>query len=229
MWAAWRRRGRRDEVDDIVAAWRRERPDLDVEPLQVLSRLDRLAGVLGERRAAIFARHDLRQHEFDVLAALRREGEPFELTAGELAARTYVTSGTMTSRLDGLTERGLVTRAADREDGRLVRVALTAAGRERVDAAFAALLAAERELLAPLPPATVGPLAEALRALLQRPGATVRLRRPVRPAGARRTARRWRSAVGTPWSGSPTPRRRSAPPRRPAPRSPPAARPRPAR
>src|ERR1700754_3073325 len=119
-----------DEVDDIVVAWRHERPDLDVEPLQVLSRLDRLAGVRGERRAAIFARHHLRRHEFDVLAALRRAGAPFELTAGELAARTYVTSGTMTSRLDGLTERGLVIRAADPVDGRLVRVTLTPAGRQ---------------------------------------------------------------------------------------------------
>lgn len=155
-----------DEVDAIVAAWQRERPDLDVEPLQVLSRLDRLAGVLAERRARSFAGHGLRTHEFDVLAALRREGEPFELTAGELAARTYVTSGTMTSRLDGLTERGLVTRAPDRTDGRLVRVALTAAGRELVDAAFRGLLEAERQLLTPLPDTAHGPLADALRTLL---------------------------------------------------------------
>jgi DNA-binding MarR family transcriptional regulator len=155
-----------DEVDEIVAAWRRERPDLDVEPLQVLSRLDRLAGVLGERRAAIFARHGLRRHEFDVLAVLRRAGEPFELTAGELAARTYVTSGTMTSRLDGLTERGLVTRAPDREDGRLVRVGLTAVGRQILDAAFEELVAAERQLLAPLGADARTALAATLRDLL---------------------------------------------------------------
>lgn len=155
-----------DEVDEIVAAWRRERPDLDVEPLQVMSRLDRLAGVLGERRVAIFARHGLRRHEFDVLAALRRAGDPFELTAGELAARTHVTSGTMTSRLDGLVGRGLVTRAADRADGRLVRVTLAADGRRLVDAAFEALLAAERDLLAPLSDARLDPLADALRRLL---------------------------------------------------------------
>jgi DNA-binding MarR family transcriptional regulator len=132
----------------------------------VLSRLDRLAGVLAERRAAIFARHGLRRHEFDVLAALRRSGAPFELTAGELAARTYVTSGTMTSRLDGLTERALVTRASDREDGRLVRVGLTADGRRLVDAAFAALVDAERELLAPLSEVDRQALAAYLRTLL---------------------------------------------------------------
>ena len=157
-----------DEVDEIVAAWHRERPDLDVEPLQVLSRLDRLAGALGERRAAIFAEYGLRRHEFDVLAALRRSGGLFQLTAGELAVRTYVTSGTMTSRLDGLTSRGLVARIPDSADGRLVRVALTPTGREIVDAAFEALLSAERDLLTPLPPGTVGPLAETLRALLAR-------------------------------------------------------------
>jgi DNA-binding MarR family transcriptional regulator len=155
-----------DEVDEIVAAWRRERPDLDVEPLQVLSRLDRLAGVLAERRSAIFAQHGLRRHEFDVLAVLRRSGAPFELTAGELAARTYVTSGTMTSRLDGLTERGLVTRAADREDGRLVRVGLTAAGRRILDAAFEELVEAERDLLVPLGADARAALAATLRVLL---------------------------------------------------------------
>jgi DNA-binding MarR family transcriptional regulator len=155
-----------DEVDAIVAAWHRERPDLDVDPLHVLSRLDRLAGVLGERRAEIFARHGLRRHEFDVLAALRRSGAPFERTAGELAARTYVTSGTMTSRLDGLTVRGLVTRAPDRDDGRLVRVALTQAGGEIVDAAFEELIEAERELLGPLGADARAELAQTLRRLL---------------------------------------------------------------
>jgi DNA-binding MarR family transcriptional regulator len=164
----WQHGGMADEVDEIVAAWQRERPDLDVEPLQVLSRLDRLAGALGERRAAVFADYGLRRHEFDVLAALRRSGGDFQLTAGELALRTYVTSGTMTSRLDGLTTRGLVTRTPDVLDGRLVRVALTPAGREVVDAAFEALLEAERELLTPLPPDTIGPLADALRTLLAR-------------------------------------------------------------
>jgi DNA-binding MarR family transcriptional regulator len=155
-----------DEVDEIAAAWQRERPDLDVAPMHVMSRLDRLADLLGERRVEIFARHDLRRHEFDVLAALRRSGAPFELTAGELTAQTHVTSGTMTSRLDRLSERGLVTRAADPQDGRLVRVRLTSAGRSAVDAAMAALVAEERELLAPLSKPAQQQLAAALRELL---------------------------------------------------------------
>ena len=155
-----------DEVDDIVAAWGRERADLDVAPLHVLSRVSRLAAVLDQRRAEAFVEHGLQGHEFDVLSVLRRHGEPFELTAGELAALTHVTSGTMTSRLDRLEARTFVTRHADPADGRLVRVRLSQSGRERVDAAFAALLDSERELLATLTPDDRDALASALRSLL---------------------------------------------------------------
>lgn len=158
--------GVNDEVDDIVEAWRRERPDLDVGPLQVLSRISRLADVLDERRAAAFVEHGLQAHEFDVLAALRRSGDPFEMTAGELCAATYVTSGTMTSRLDRLVGRKLVVRRPDDDDGRLVRVRLTAAGRRRVDGAMTALLESERELVGTLTTAKRDRLATSLRELL---------------------------------------------------------------
>ncbi|PZS33254.1 MAG: MarR family transcriptional regulator [Pseudonocardiales bacterium] len=156
-----------DEVDDIVAAWQRERPDLDVTPLEVLSRVSRLAAVLDERRADAFVEHGLQAHEFDVLAALRRSGEPFELTAGELCGLTHVTSGTMTSRLDRLTARKFVTRHQDPADGRLVQVRLTPNGRRRIDAAFSALLDTERDLLGRLPDAKREELVDALRDLLQ--------------------------------------------------------------
>ena len=155
-----------DEVDEIFAAWRRERPDLDVEPLQILSRISRLADVLDDRRAAAFVEHGLQAHEFDVLAALRRRGEPFEMTAGELCVATYVTSGTMTSRLDRLVARKLVVRRPDDDDGRLVRVRLTAAGRRRIDGALTALLGSERELVSALADAKRERLAAGLRELL---------------------------------------------------------------
>lgn len=159
-----------DEVDTIVEAWRRERPDLDVDPLHVLSRISRLAAVLDERRANAFVEHGLQGYEFDVLSVLRRSGEPFERTAGELAALTHVTSGTMTSRINRLSEREFVTRHPDPVDGRLVRVRLTAAGRARVDAALSALVDSERELLATLDTPQRGELADRLRDLLLRAG-----------------------------------------------------------
>jgi DNA-binding MarR family transcriptional regulator len=155
-----------DEVDDIVAAWQRERPDLDVAPLEVLSRISRLAAVLDERRANAFVEHGLQSHEFDVLAALRRSGDPFELTAGELSVLTHVTSGTMTSRLDRLTARKFVSRHPDPTDGRLVRVRLTPTGRRRIDATFAALLDTEHDLLKHLTDLKRDGLVDALRDLL---------------------------------------------------------------
>ena len=139
-----------DEVDRLVAAWRRERPDLDVGPFEVLSRLTRLARHLDRARRTAFAQHDLEVGEFDVLAALRRAGDPYVLSPGQLLSQTLVTSGTMTNRIDRLEARGLVQRRPDPNDRRGVHVRLTAQGKQRGDAALADLLDRERELLAGL-------------------------------------------------------------------------------
>ena len=80
-----------DEVDRLVAAWARERPDLDVRPLEVLSRVTRLARHVDRARGTAFAAHDLDGWEFDVLAALRRAGRPYMLSPGALVAQTLVT------------------------------------------------------------------------------------------------------------------------------------------
>src|SRR5436305_6257387 len=102
----------RDEVDGLVASWQVERPDLDTEPLQVLSRVSRLARHLDRARRAAFAAHGLAAWEFDVLSALRRQGEPYQLSPGALLHATLVTSGTMTNRIDQLEKAGLVRRRA---------------------------------------------------------------------------------------------------------------------
>src|SRR5207245_4415940 len=105
--------GMEDEVDRLVAAWRRERPDLDVEPLEVLSRVSRLARHLDRARRLAFSEHHLEPWEFDVLTALRRAGAPYQLSPGQLLTQTLVTSGTMTNRIDRLTKKGLVERLPD--------------------------------------------------------------------------------------------------------------------
>ena len=157
---------RRDEVDGLVAAWGRERPDLDVSPMQVLSRMTRLARHLDRERRAAFAAHDLESWEFDVLAALRRAGPDVRLTPGQLIKETMVTSGTMTNRIDRLAARGLVAREDHAADRRVVLVRLSDAGRDAVDAAMSDLMAAERRLLADLPDERRNRLASALRELL---------------------------------------------------------------
>lgn len=159
--------GAADEVDVIVGAWHRERPDLDVSPLEVLSRLSRISRRLDQTRAAVFTEQSLETWEFDVLSALRRAGAPYQLSPGALVQQTLVTSGTMTNRVDRLETRGWVRRLPAQNDRRSVIVELTAAGRETVDAALEALLAHEHAILASTSTAERDHLAAALRGLLQ--------------------------------------------------------------
>ncbi|MDP2775301.1 MAG: MarR family transcriptional regulator [Nocardioides sp.] len=156
----------RDEVDELVEAWARERSDLDLEPVAVFSRISRLARHLDLARRDAFTAHGIEPWEFDVLAALRRAGAPYELSPGRLLRETLVTSGTMTNRVDRLTARGYVERSPDPEDRRGVIVRLTAEGKTAVDSAFEALLEAERLLLADLPNRDQTRLASLLRTLL---------------------------------------------------------------
>jgi DNA-binding MarR family transcriptional regulator len=158
--------GAPDEVDALVDAWHRERSDLDLAPVEVFSRVSRLARRLDQLRREAFTEHAIEPWEFDVLAALRRAGRPYQLSPGALLRETLVTSGTMTNRVDRLERRGLVARSPDPADRRGVLVGLTAAGKRTVDAAFEALLDRERTLLAELGPTDARRLAGLLKALM---------------------------------------------------------------
>lgn len=154
-----------DEVDRIVDAWNSQRPDLDFTPLEVLSRVNRLARRLDLARREVFRRSDLETWEWDVLAALRRAGAPYQLSPKQLLHETYVSSGTMTNRIDRLAERGLVHREADAVDRRSVLVTLTEEGRTRTDAAITRLVDVEADLLRGLSRAERERLATLLRKL----------------------------------------------------------------
>jgi DNA-binding MarR family transcriptional regulator len=156
----------RDEVDRLVEAWQRERADLDLRPMEVLSRVTRLGHHLDRARRQAFAEHGVESWEFDVLAALRRAGAPYELSPGRLLKETLVTSGTMTNRVDRLETRGLVQRLPDPKDRRGVLVRLTAAGRSTVDGALEGLLRRERDLLTGLGADDQRRLAALLRSLV---------------------------------------------------------------
>jgi DNA-binding MarR family transcriptional regulator len=155
-----------DDVDEIVAAWRRERPDLDVSPLEVLSRVSRLARRLDLARGRAFSEHLLEGWAFDVLSALRRAGEPYERSPGALVQQTLVTSGTMTNRVDRLERSGFVERRPDPGDRRGVLVRLTPAGRDVVDSAMADLIEQEKSLLSELGAGERRELATLLRRML---------------------------------------------------------------
>ncbi|GAA1632643.1 MULTISPECIES: MarR family winged helix-turn-helix transcriptional regulator [Brevibacterium] len=154
-----------DEVDRIVAAWRHERPDLDVSPMEILSRVSRLSRQLDRARKSSFSDYGIESWAFDVLSALRRSGEPYQLSPSTLLQETLVTSGTMTNRIDRLVTAGWVERLPDPDDRRGVLVRLTEAGRATVDSALADLLVKERDILAGLTPAGRRKLASLLREL----------------------------------------------------------------
>ena len=155
----------RDEVDELIEAWARERADLDLAPVAVFSRISRLARHLDLARRAAFTAHEIESWEFDVLSALRRAGEPHELSPKALLEETMVSSGTMTNRIDRMSRRGLVERRTDPHDGRGILVCMTAEGRDRVDEAITALVTAEGELLTGLSAADQERIAALLRRL----------------------------------------------------------------
>ncbi|MEU5408645.1 MarR family winged helix-turn-helix transcriptional regulator [Nocardia asteroides] len=156
-----------DAVDAIAAQWRRERPDLDLAAMAVFGRLGRLTAVATARIEAVFTAHGLQRGEFDVLAALRRSGDPCELNPSVLADTLMLSRAGMTGRIDRLESAGLVRRIADPGDRRAVRVALTPAGRELVDVVVAAHTENETRMLSVLEPADRAALDRIARIMLR--------------------------------------------------------------
>jgi DNA-binding MarR family transcriptional regulator len=155
-----------DAVALILEQWARERPDLDCSPMGVIGRISQLQREVHLAQRATFARHGLDAPSFDVLAALRRAGPPYQLTPTALMRTALVTSGAITQRLDRLEERGLITRTRSASDGRGVVVTLTDAGRAALDAALPDHLDTERRLLSGLSAAEQDQLAALLRRFL---------------------------------------------------------------
>jgi len=156
----------RDHLDAIVEQWRRERPDLNVAPLGVLGRLFRAAQLADAVLAQELADHRLQPGWFDLLAALRRAGAPYELRPTELMQTTMLSSGGVTKRLDRLAAAGLIERRPDPADRRGTLVRLTRKGKTAIDKAVVAHVANEERLLRSLEPAERRALDELLRTFL---------------------------------------------------------------
>jgi DNA-binding MarR family transcriptional regulator len=154
-----------DAVDRILRQWAEVRPDLDSSPIGIIGRVSRLSRLIDQRLAENFSDFGLENWMYDVLATLRRQGPPYEMTAGDLVAHSMVTSGAITHRIDRLAERGLVVRAGA-DDRRKVIVRLTPQGRALVDDVAVAHLDTERAILADLSARRRDDLAALLRTVL---------------------------------------------------------------
>ncbi len=157
-----------DHVARIQAEWQRERPDVDTAPQGVIGRLHRIGAHLTGELTLLYSRFGLTEGEFDVLAALRRAGAPYERAPGEIAVHTMVTTGAVTKRVDRLESAGLVVRRRSDADGRGRVIRLTPAGKRLIDRAFTAHMENERRLIGVLPPDEAARLEEILATWLAR-------------------------------------------------------------
>lgn len=155
-----------DPVDEILAQWQRERPDLDVSPMGIIGRTTRLAQHLKRAIGETFSKFGLNPGEFDVLATLRRSGRPYRLTPTELYNSMMVSSGTMTHRVDGLEQAGLVERIPDPSDRRGVLIQLTDRGFELIEKTVEAHVENEHRILSVLEESEAEALTKLLRKLL---------------------------------------------------------------
>jgi len=155
-----------DQVDQLLQDWNSERPELDYSALGVVVRVQLLGKLLQRSAEAALKPLKLKLWEYDVLSALRRKGKPFEQPATELARLTMLTSGAMTTRIDRLEGKGLVTRSADPDDRRGVNVKLTKSGLRTIDQAIQVRLEAAKAQLATLNAGERRALSDGLRKLL---------------------------------------------------------------
>ncbi|KUM72672.1 MarR family winged helix-turn-helix transcriptional regulator [Streptomyces griseorubiginosus] len=158
---------RKDAVDAIIDQWAVVRPDLDTKAMEVFGRIYRLSRAMGDRVEKVYAPYGISRGEFDVLATLRRAGEPYTLSPRQLSSTLMLTTGGMTGRLDKLERAALLRRSPDPHDRRGLQVTLTEKGLTVIDAAVEAGLTAQTEALATLTPAQSTQLADLLRELLE--------------------------------------------------------------
>jgi DNA-binding MarR family transcriptional regulator len=188
----------RDLIDDALDSWARERPDLKVQPVAVVMRINRLAGHFQAELDAVFAEFGLTNPSFELLATLRRAGHPYRLSQRQLGQTLGLTAGTVSLRVKYLQRQGLVRVEPDPSDRRVSRVSLTRRGQRRFDDAAPAHLAGEEDLLHALSTGEQAALARLLRKLLLSfEGAPANLP-PARAIGLRISGRKGASPRSTP-------------------------------
>jgi DNA-binding MarR family transcriptional regulator len=175
----------RDLIDEALDSWARERPDLKVQPVAVVMRINRLAAHFQAELDAVFAEFGLSNPSFELLATLRRAGHPYRLSQRQLADTLGLTAGTVSLRVKYLLQQGLVRVEADPADGRVSRVTLTNRGQQRFDDAAPAHLAGEEDLLRALSTDEQAALAGLLRKLLLSFEGAPASRTPARAIGLR--------------------------------------------
>src|SRR5438270_4688379 len=89
----------KDHVDWVIEGWREEKPDLNVAPVAIINRLERLQVYLRSGMVAVFERFGLTGPSVAVIATLRRAGKPYQLSQRALTDALQLTGGTISVRI----------------------------------------------------------------------------------------------------------------------------------
>lgn len=156
----------KDHIDRVLSQWEHERPELDALAMSIFGRIWRLNTLALKAVEKVLLEFGLSQPEFDVLATLRRSGQPYVLSPTELYTSLMLSSGAMTNRLDKLESRELIQRVPSPDDRRSMLVQLTSQGMSVIDATLVAHVANEQQMLNALDTHQQQQLADLLRTLL---------------------------------------------------------------
>lgn len=156
----------RDFVDALLDQWERELPGERFEELGVFSRLSRYVRLVSKAIYANMERYELNESQFNMLCALHRAGDPYQLNPTALSTSMLVTSGGITYVIDQMEAAGNVARLPDPHDRRGLLIRLTPEGRTLIESAIRSHQQICAELLAPLGSARQDDLTDTLRILL---------------------------------------------------------------
>jgi DNA-binding MarR family transcriptional regulator len=152
----------RDSIDRVIAGWAAVRPDLDVAPVAVISRLARVNALVREELDVVFAQHGITADGFALLATLVRLGAPHRATAAQLLEELGAAPDELSSLAERLARSGLVRRTA----GADAIIEATPDGLELFEGCAPDHLATEARLVASLTEDERDALAILLRKLL---------------------------------------------------------------
>ncbi|NGO71675.1 MarR family winged helix-turn-helix transcriptional regulator [Streptomyces boncukensis] len=163
-----------DAADLIIEQWRSQRPELadGLKAVEVLGRIQRMQRVHDQHFKELSDEFGITMGEFDMLAALRRSGPPYTLSAGTFVKAAMVSPGAITNRIDRMEDKGLVERVRESADRRSVQIRLTEPGKDLIDKAIAAHLRGYDQILSVLTPQEREQLALGLRKILEAQGDT---------------------------------------------------------
>ncbi len=136
----------RDVIDDTVATWASERPDLDFDAMRLFLMIGSLVRNVGDRTRPLVEELGITLGEFDVLATLRRSGKNALLTPSYIAEVAMVSPSGLTHRLTQLEKAELITRELDTDDRRSFKIRITSKGIKIADKAIAMMVDEPRQI-----------------------------------------------------------------------------------